>query len=129
MHATHAVGWVRRLAREGGAVRAALEDALREDWAQTLCWLGPAGDGDPLAADPLAADPLAADPLAAAGVLDAAPQTLRARFLAAIGPTSEAAGLRLPLRRAKQGWELTEPLPWERWDAATYRLVPVAATA
>jgi 1,2-phenylacetyl-CoA epoxidase catalytic subunit len=116
LHATHALGWVRRLAREGGAVRAALEEALRADWAQTLCWLGPAGESDPLAA---------------AGVLDAAPETLRARFLAAIGPTSEAAGLRLPLRQVKQGWELTEPLPWDRWDAATYRLAsaPEAASA
>ncbi|MBF6589298.1 MAG: phenylacetate-CoA oxygenase subunit PaaI [Ktedonobacterales bacterium] len=114
LHTLHGIGWVRRLtravspAREGEVVRAALREALLADWAQTLCWFGPEGGEDPLAR---------------AGVLDAPPDALRARFLAVIGPTIEAAGLALPLRRAgNDGWELTEPLPWGRWDAATYRV-------
>jgi phenylacetate-CoA oxygenase PaaI subunit len=107
LHTAHAHGWVRRLARTGGGVRAALEEALRTIWAQSLCWLGPAG---------------ADEPLAAADVLDAAPDTFRARLLAAIGPTILENGLSLPLRRTAKGWELTDPLPWDRWDAATYRL-------
>jgi phenylacetate-CoA oxygenase PaaI subunit len=114
LHTTHAVGWVRRLAREGDAVRAALEDSLRADWTQTLCWLGPAGTDDALAT---------------AGVLDAKPDILRARLLAAVGPTIEAAQLRLPLQQAKQGWELTEPLPWALWDTASYRLAPATESA
>ncbi len=111
LHTTHAQGWVRRLAREGDRVRAALEAALRADWAQTLCWLGPAGG---------------ADPLTDAGVLDARGDVLRARLLALVGPVIELSGLSLPVHRVRtsggDGWELTEPLPWDEWDAATYQL-------
>lgn len=107
MHAQHAEAWVRRLAREGGAVRAACEASLHRAWAETLCWFGPEG---------------ATDPLSSAGVLDATPDELRARFLAAVGPTIRAENLQLPLRQAGDGsWSLTEPLPWSRWDAARYR--------
>jgi phenylacetate-CoA oxygenase PaaI subunit len=107
LHTAHAHGWVRRMAREGGRVRAALEDALRADWAQTLCWLGPTGTDDPLAG---------------AGVLCAPADTLRARLLAAIGPTIQEAKLSLPIQRTSGGWELTEPLPWDRWSTTTFRL-------
>ena len=114
LHTAHAHGWVRQLARDGDRVRSALEAALRADWAQTLCWLGPAG---------------AEDPLAAAGVLDADGDTLRARLLGTIGPVLTETGLSLPLRRTPRGWELTEALPWDRWDATTYRLGVAAPTA
>ncbi len=107
MHAQHAEAWVRRLAREGGAVRAACESSLRRAWAETLCWFGPEG---------------ASDPLSSAHVLDATPDELRARFLAVVGPTIHAEKLQLPLRHASDGsWSLTEPLPWDRWDAARSR--------
>lgn len=111
LHTAHGAGWVRRLAREGGAVRTAIEEALRAVWAETLCWFGPVGAGDALAAS---------------GVLDATPDALRGRFLAEVGPTLEASGLALPLRRAASGsgWELAEPLPWDRWDATASRLAP-----
>ena len=115
MHTMFGEAWVRRLAREGGAVRAAFETALRRDWDELLCWLGPTGD---------------ADALAAAGVLDATPDVLRRRFLDAVGPTIVAEGLSLPLREAEGGrYELTAQLPWDRWDAATYRLAPEHARA
>src|SRR5258706_1294408 len=109
MHALHGEAWVRRLAGEGGAVRRALDAALRRVWGEVLCWFGP---------------PSAADPLSAARVLDAPPDELRARFLAKVAPTLEAASLALPMRRLPEGkgWESTEPLPWERWDATAYRL-------
>lgn len=113
VHGMHGEGWVRRMAREGGAVRAAQERALRRAWDDVLCWFGPAG---------------ADDALKAAGVLDASPNELRARFLALAGPTIEAVGLNLPVRRAKDGWELTEPLPWDRFDTATFTLAPALAT-
>jgi len=126
-HALYAEGWARRLAHEGGAIHAATEAALRRVWDETLCWFGPTSQAGE------------ADPLADAGVLDATPDALRARFLAAVGPTLTAAGLALPLRRVTQtnaqtggdAWELTTPLPWDRWDAATYQLraAPEAATA
>ncbi|WIG58696.1 MAG: hypothetical protein OJF49_001442 [Ktedonobacterales bacterium] len=110
MHFAHGEAWLRRLAREGGAVRSATEASLLRAWPETLCWFGPTGDGDPLFAS---------------GALDATPDTLRARFLASVGPTLTAESLQLPLRQTASGaWELTEPLPWDRWDAATYRLAP-----
>ena len=115
MHAQHAEAWVRRLAREGGAVRTASESSLRRAWAETLCWFGPQGDGDPLSQ---------------ARVLDATPDELRARFLAAVGPTIQAEKLQLPVGHAADGsWSLTEPLPWDRWDAARYRFRTDEATA
>jgi phenylacetate-CoA oxygenase PaaI subunit len=111
MHALHGEAWVRRLAREGGAVRAACAAALRRAWDETLCWFGAPGTDDPLHA---------------AGVLDATPDELRASFLAVVGPTLTAEGLELPVRRSADDrtWELTAPLPWARWDAATFRLRP-----
>ena len=107
VHAAHARAWVRRLAREGGAVRAACEVALRDNWDETLCWFGPAS---------------AADPLSTAGVLDADPDTLRSRFLAEVGPVIVDLGLDLPVRAESDGFKLAAPLPWDRWDEATYRL-------
>jgi phenylacetate-CoA oxygenase PaaI subunit len=107
MHALHGEAWVRRLAQAGGAVRDACEASLRRAWGETLCWFGPSG---------------ADDPLSATGILDASPDALRTRFLAAVGPTIEAAGLALPVRRSCDGWELSVPLPWDRWNPSTYRL-------
>jgi phenylacetate-CoA oxygenase PaaI subunit len=116
LHATHGDAWVRRLAREGGAVRAACETALRRDWPETLCWFGPAGDDSPLLSE---------------GILDAGPDTLRTRFLAKVGPVLTAESLDLPIHASakRSHFELTEPLPWDRWDAATYRLAPASTGA
>ena len=112
MHAVHGASWLRRLAREGGAVRAALERALRANWDETLLWFGPASAGDPLSTE---------------GILDAGPDTLRARFLAKAGPEIVAEKLDLPVRATTSGYELTAPLPWKRWDAAAYHLKPAKA--
>ena len=118
MHAQHGDGWVRRMAREGGAARESEQQALRRMWDEVFCWFGPSGADDP-----------ADDPLAAAGVLDATPDALRARFLDLLGPTLGTVGFDLPLRRAGEHWELAEPLPWDRWDASTYQLAPAKASA
>lgn len=109
VHALHGEAWVRRLARGVPAVREAIETSLLRMWDEVLCWFGP---------------PNVAGPLAERGVLDAAPDVLRARFLGVIGPTVVATGLGLPLRRGSddQAWELTRPLTWEAWNPATYRL-------
>jgi phenylacetate-CoA oxygenase PaaI subunit len=114
VHALHGDGWVRRLARRAAPLRAAIERALLMPWDEVLCWFGPAG---------------APGPLAQQRVLDAAPDVLRGRFLARIGPTVAELGLPLPLRRGgKAGvWALTAELPWARWDAETYRLTPAEA--
>src|SRR3989454_6060889 len=44
IHQMHGEGCVRRLANAGGAVRAALVDALERLWSETLCWFGPEDD-------------------------------------------------------------------------------------
>ena len=115
IHTVHGDGWVRRLARGGAALRAAIERALLAPWNEVLCWFGPAG---------------APGPLAEQRVLDATPDALRGRFLAHIGPTVAVLGLPLPLRRGgKAGvWALTAELPWARWDAGTYRLAAAGAS-
>lgn len=122
LHATHGDAWVRRLAAQGGAVREACEAALRRNWDETLCWFGPAQSG---------AD--TPDPLSAEGILDATPDTLRARFLARVGPRLTAERLDLPVRATDtdsgSAFELAAPLPWKRWDSATYRLRPAAERA
>ncbi len=44
IHQVHAEGWVRRLARAGGAVREALTNSINRLWNETLCWIGPHDD-------------------------------------------------------------------------------------
>jgi phenylacetate-CoA oxygenase PaaI subunit len=108
-HALHGQAWARRLARIP-ETRAAFEASLKRAWDETLCWFGPEGKGDALFA---------------AHVLDATPDVLRERFLAKVAPDIVASELALPVRATKgtkKGWKLTQPLPWERWDATRYRL-------
>ncbi len=112
VHALHGEGWVRRLARTGGAVRGSLETALSRAWVETLCWFGP--PGDPRGAQ-----------LQQSGVLAGGPEELRQRWLQRVGPAlleTELASA-FSLQSAVKGrWLLTAPLPWERWDAARRRL-------
>lgn len=109
MHTTHGTAWVRRLAESGPAARAALEASLLRAWDETLCWFGPAGADDLLVRN---------------GILDATPDQLRERFLSVIGPTIVETGLSLPVAHSddEKAFHLTAPLPWDRWDAKTYRL-------
>src|SRR5438270_3765515 len=44
LHAIHGEGWVRRLAKTGGAVRKTLITSLEQLWDETLCWFGPGDD-------------------------------------------------------------------------------------
>ena len=44
IHQMHGEGWVRRLAKAGGAVRATLIASLQRLWDETLCWFGPNDD-------------------------------------------------------------------------------------
>jgi phenylacetate-CoA oxygenase PaaI subunit len=115
-HALHAEAWVRRMATgEGGGVRAALEAALQRAWWDVLCYFGPSGDEEELAAS---------------RVLDATPDVLRTRLLNHVGPVVTALDLRLPIKRAVSGqYALVEALPWKRWDAETYRLRPPARSS
>lgn len=117
LHRIHGAAWVRRLASQPGQMRDAFIARLRENWEETLCWFGPSPSDS------------APDPLSADGILDADSDALRARFLAAVVPQFNAVGIELPARAAQSGYELTESLPWERWDATSYRLRPVEMKA
>src|ERR1700731_4224922 len=67
IHLMHAEGWVRRLAKAGGAVRATLIASLQRLWNETLCWFGP--NDDPTMQQ-----------LHQERIIDAAPGELRSRY-------------------------------------------------
>jgi len=114
VHALHGEGWLRRLARSGGAVRGALEASLERAWLETMCWFGPADDRRGLL-------------LQQGGVLSGDPDDLRQRWLECVGPAllETELALSLALERTSDGcWQVKVMLPWERWDAARRRLQP-----
>lgn len=111
IHAMFAEGWVNRLAKAGGAVRAALIDALQRLWDETLCWLGP--QDDPVMQQ-----------LHQEGIIDATPDELRSRYLQKIMPILSALDISVPavFNAGAKRWEPSQPLPWERWNAFARRL-------
>jgi len=110
-HAIHGQSWLAQLAAESADVRAQMAAALRDIWGDALCWFGPE-DGGSLRA------------LVDAGVLAAAGDAVRLRFIAHLAPALAAAGVPAPLRAAGEGWALAEPLPWDRWDDRGRRIRP-----
>ncbi|HEY7354873.1 MAG TPA: Phenylacetic acid catabolic protein, partial [Ktedonobacterales bacterium] len=112
VHALHGEGWVRRLARTGGAVRGSLQAALERAWLETLCWFGPTDDPR-------------GKLLQDGGILAGEPEDLRQRWLQHVGPAlleTELASA-FALQPAPDGrWMVTSVLPWEKWDAARRRL-------
>lgn len=111
MHFVHGEGWVRRLARTGGAVRATLVASLQRYWEETLCWFGPADDPPLLH-------------LLQEGVIDASPDQLRSRYLQKIMPVVADLDIAVPVafRPEARRWEVSGALPWTRWNAASRRL-------
>jgi phenylacetate-CoA oxygenase PaaI subunit len=111
IHAMHAEGWVRRLAQAGGKVRAALVASLMRQWDETLCWFGP--PDDPVMQQ-----------LSGEGVIDATPDELRSRYLHKIMPVLNGLEIDVPaaFNAATKQWSPSQPLPWERWNAASRRL-------
>jgi ring-1,2-phenylacetyl-CoA epoxidase subunit PaaC len=111
VHAIHGEGWVRRLAKAGGAVRAVLASSLNRLWDETLCWFGPDDDS-------------AMQRLYQDGVIDATPAELRSRYLDKVMPTLNSLEIPVPVAfdAATKRWQLTEPLPWSRWDGVGKRL-------
>ncbi|GAC1449058.1 MAG: phenylacetate-CoA oxygenase subunit PaaC [Ktedonobacteraceae bacterium] len=111
IHYVHGEGWVRRLARAGGAVRAALIASLMRLWNETLCWFGPPDDPSMLR-------------LARENTLDATPDELRSRYLQKVMPVLSELGIAVPavFDAATQTWQLTQELPWSNWDAVGRRL-------
>jgi phenylacetate-CoA oxygenase PaaI subunit len=111
IHAMHAEGWVRRLAKAGGAVRAALIDSLQRLWDETLCWFGP--NDDP-----------AMKQLRDEGIIDATPDELRSRFLQKIMPTLQSVEIEMPVTFDSEYkcWQPAQALPWDQWHAIARRI-------
>jgi phenylacetate-CoA oxygenase PaaI subunit len=111
IHAIHGEGWVRRLAKVGGAVRAAMVASLERLWNETLCWFGP--NDDP-----------AMRQLYSEGIIDATPDELRSRYLKKIMPTLQGLDIDVPVafNAGSKQWELSGELPWERWDGVGRRV-------
>jgi phenylacetate-CoA oxygenase PaaI subunit len=111
VHFVHGEGWVRRLAKTGGAVRRALIDSLQRLWDETLCWFGPPDDP-------------AMQRLYQENVIDATPDELCSRYLQKIMPVLSELNIDMPVSfdTATQTWQLSQELPWSRWDATGRRL-------
>jgi phenylacetate-CoA oxygenase PaaI subunit len=105
VHTLHGEGWVRRLARTGGAVRGALETSLKRAWPETVCWFGPADDARGML-------------LQQGGVLSGGPEDLRQHWLQQVGPALRDTELAraLALEQSSDGrWQMRQPLPWAKW--------------
>ncbi|GCE47619.1 ring-1,2-phenylacetyl-CoA epoxidase subunit PaaA [Thermosporothrix hazakensis] len=104
IHAMHADGWVRRLARAGGAVREVLIASLERLWDETLCWFGPSDDAVMLQ-------------LVQDGMVEATPDELRDRYLRKLLPVLQATEIEVPIRFEEriQRWLPVRPLPWACW--------------
>src|SRR5579872_4651840 len=111
IHQMHAEGWVRRLAKAGGAVRDALAGSLARLWDETLCWFGPNDEPN-------------MQQLYHEGIIDATPDELRSRYLQKIMPTLSGLEMDVPVsfNATTKRWEPKQPLPWSEWDAASRRL-------
>jgi phenylacetate-CoA oxygenase PaaI subunit len=108
-HAIHGHSWAAQLAGEGADVCGRMAAAVQAAWDETLCWFGPPDAG-------------ALRPVVEAGVLAAAGDAVRSRFLAEVGPILAAAGVPAPLRGAGARWELARPLPWNAWNERERRM-------
>ena len=111
IHFMHGEGWVRRLAKAGGAVKRTLAASLDSLWNETLCWFGP--NDDPIM-----------QKLYHEGSIDALPDELRRRYLQKVMPTLQQMGFDVPVTfdEMVHQWEISEALPWERWDSVGRRL-------
>ncbi len=112
IHQIHAEGWVRRLAKAGGAVRTALIHSLERLWNETLCWFGP--NDDPTMQQLYQED-----------IIDTTPDELRSRYLNKIMPTLKSVSIDMPVvfDALTKHWETCEALPWSSWDATGRRLL------
>src|SRR5579864_5800236 len=111
IHAMHADGWVRRLAKAGGAVRSTLVASLNRLWNETLCWFGPNDDPN-------------MQQLYREGIIDATPDELRSRYLQKIMPTLNSLEIGVPVsfNADTKRWEPSQPLPWQNWDPIARRI-------
>lgn len=109
-HFQHGKGWLLRLATASERSKAELEKAVKNLWAQVLCWFGEPGSGSEQA-------------LVKSGIQDTDSEGLRARFIERLGPLLRQINLDLPVwHDAITGqWVLGTMLSWEGWDEAFRR--------
>ncbi len=103
-HFEHGRGWLDRVAQTDKG-REALADSFGPAWVSCLRWFGV--DGGVVAR------------LAEAGVADAAPAELRARWLERVAPAVADAGLDLA-ERSNGSWAVPD-LDWSAWDPTRRR--------
>ncbi|MEM7343553.1 MAG: Phenylacetic acid catabolic protein [Chloroflexota bacterium] len=110
-HAMYGATWVRSLSKEGTAARQVLNTALHKIWPEVICWLG--RPGDPYQKSAIEA-----------GLLCDDVEALQQTFLKRVGPLLQALNHGLPISYDENDghWTITNPLPWEQWDAKTRRL-------
>jgi phenylacetate-CoA oxygenase PaaI subunit len=100
-HFEHGRGWTARLAStEKG--RESLRSVFPAAWGSCLRWFG--REDDPLTT-----------PLVEAGIVDAAPDELRSRWLGRVGPVVAEAGLEDLARRENGAWATGVTPDWEGW--------------
>ena len=103
MHFQHGEAWVRRMARQGDAVRAALTVSLNRAWDELLCWFGTPDSESLYSVD---------------GTLDAPVSVLRQRFVDRVVPVLREESVAVPFVNSEVGttWILDHDLPWATWD-------------
>ena len=106
-HFEHGRGWLARMGQTS-AGRTALEEALSPAWQSCLRWFG-APDGGLIAR------------LHAAGMSDAGPAELRARWIQRVGPMVHETGLGLAELDESGAWVSAMELDWSDWDGARRR--------
>ncbi len=106
-HFEHGRGWLARMGQTPNG-RAALEEALAPAWQSCLRWFG-APEGGLIAR------------LYAAGVSDAGPEELRARWLQRVGAIVHETGLGLAELDGSGAWRSTIDVDWSDWDTARRR--------
>ncbi|MCB0153783.1 MAG: phenylacetate-CoA oxygenase subunit PaaI [Anaerolineae bacterium] len=110
-HRMYGATWLRSLSKPGTVARQALDQALHRIWPEVICWLGQAEEKyQQVAVDQ--------------GVISDNIETTRQKFLSRVGPLLQELGYDFPISYdvTANRWEITEALPWDRWDPKTRRL-------
>src|SRR5258708_40234134 len=111
IHAMHAEGWVRRLAKAGGAVRSTLVASLNRLWDETLCWFGADADAN-------------MQRIYRDNIINALPIQLRSLYLQKVMPTLNSLEIDVPVTfdLVTKHWEPGQPLPWNECDTIARRI-------
>jgi phenylacetate-CoA oxygenase PaaI subunit len=110
-HAMYGATWLRSLSKEGTKARESMAAALHRIWPEVICWLGQPGEKyQQHAIDE--------------GLISEDVDTLRQKFLSRVGPVLQELDFDFPIAydANTNHWDITDDLPWDRWDPKTRRL-------